>query len=122
MAPIAAVSGSRIAVAPSWTDTAAMSPTAAALTPVEQRRGHRPIPDPSDPWPDERDDHERGQEDGHRGDDGAGHTGDHVADEGRGGEQRSRRDLADRDGVDELRIGKPAQAFDEVARKKVIST
>ena len=115
MAPIAAVSGSRIALDPSWTDTARDEPDRRRVDAIEQRRGHQPIPNPPDPRPDVGDDHERRQEDGHRGDHGAGHAGEHVADEGGGREQRPRRDLANRDRVDELRIGEPAQAFDEVA-------
>ena len=38
-----------------------------------------------------------------------------VADEGRGREERPRRDLPDGDGVEQLRVGEPAQPVDQVA-------
>ena len=51
-----------------------------------------------------------------------GRSGDQVADEGRGREQRPRGGLADRDRIDELCLGDPAEALDQLARSNATRT
>lgn len=58
--------------------------------------------------------HERRREDRDGGEEGADWDGDEVADEGGGGEDRHWGCLPDRDGIDELFLGDPAEAIREV--------
>ena len=64
------------------------------------------------------DEDERGQEDADRGQDRARHTGDEIPDERRGREDRARGHLADRHRIEQLLIGQPAEALDEVVAQK----
>lgn len=54
--------------------------------------------------------------------DAAGQAGEEVAEAGRGGEDRSGRDLADRDGVEPSLLGDQAEPDDEVSVRNASST
>src|SRR5690606_337840 len=82
---------------------------------VEEGGGPGAVADDVDDAGEEADEDEGGEEDRDGGEDGAGEAHDHVADEGGGGEDGARGDLADGDGVEELGVGDPAEAVDEVA-------
>ena len=81
---------------------------------VEERAGPGGPPEPRDERARERHEHEGRQEDRHGCHDRARHPGHEVADEGRGGENGPGRELADRDGVEQLRVGEPAGPLDQV--------
>ena len=49
---------------------------------------------------------------------GAGDAAEEIADERRGGEHRAGRHLADGDSVEQLLIGEPAQAHDEIGAEE----
>src|SRR5436309_6298558 len=69
-------------------------------------------------WHGEGDEHEGGQEDTERREHRAGEAADDVADEGRGREDRARRELPDRDGVEQLLVRHPAEMIDEIVAKE----
>src|SRR5438046_10767597 len=66
----------------------------------------------------QRHEDERRQEDPERGEGCARDATQHVADERRRREDRTGGDLADGDGVEELLVGQPAEAIDEIVAKE----
>ena len=92
----------------------ASSPTAAALTPSRNARNVVEPRSRAEQRDADGDGDERGQEDPDRRRRGADRAVDEIADEGRGREQRTGRRLPDRDGIDELAFGDPAEALDEL--------
>src|SRR5579884_2240991 len=84
------------------------------VDPIQQRRRWPEGAQARDERIGERDEDEGGEEDPQRGDEAAPDSTDQVADERRGGEQRSGSELADGDGVEELLLAQPAEPLDEV--------
>src|SRR5262245_65681356 len=66
----------------------------------------------------QRHEDERRQEDSERGEGCARDASQHVADERRRREDRTGGDLANGDGIEELLIGEPAEAIDEIVAKE----
>ena len=98
--------------------TTAISASDATLTPSRNAPAERRAAEPRHERPAQRDEDERGQEDAERRDRGARRSAEHVADERRGREHGTRRDLADGDGVEQLRLGEPAEPLDEIGAQE----
>jgi len=81
---------------------------------IEERARERRAPQARQHRREQRDVHEGRQEDADRRDERARAAAEQVADEGRGREDRAGRELADGDGVEELRVREPLPALDEV--------
>ena len=81
---------------------------------VEERPGAPVAADLPEAGPAEQDEEERRGEGDHGGEDAAGDPGGGVADDGDGLNDRARRDLAEGDGVEELRSGHPVVVADRV--------
>jgi hypothetical protein len=82
--------------------------------PVQEGAGPGGIADAGDQEPGSSNKDEGRQEDPHCCQDRAGNAPEQVADKGGSGEHGSRGDLPDGDGIDQLPVGQPAQALDEV--------
>ena len=111
---MASVSASMTADRARWTSTKTIIASEPALMPSSSAavRGDRRIA--IDERPRQRHEHERGQKnaDGRR--QRPDRAAEQVADERRGREHRAWRDLPDGDGVEELLLGQPAEALDEI--------
>ena len=98
--------------------TPAIRPTAATLTPSsaaavhgERRRWGRIGTERATKT-------KAGQEDAERRERRAGEAADEVADEGRRREDRPRRELPDRDGIEQLLVRQPAEVVDEIVAQE----
>ena len=113
-AAMARVSASVIADRARWASTNTIIASEPALMPSSSAAVPRRPAHAMDERPRQRHEHECGQKnaDGRR--DRPDRAAEQEADERRGGEHGAWRDLPDRDGVEELLLGQPAEALDEI--------